>query len=64
MQEMNQFNDRFYCYPKILGRALRMALHPRNLRKVLVGLVTNLTSRHNQLLDREFYPLRCAPPCD
>lgn len=62
VQEMNQFNDRFYSYPKILGRALRMALHTRNPKKVLVGLVTNLTCRHNQLLDRKVYALRCAPP--
>jgi len=29
---------------------------------VLLGLVTNLTCRHNQLLDRKAYALRCAPP--
>lgn len=62
VQEMNQFNDLFYSYPKILGRALRMALHTRNPKKVLFGLVTNLTGRHNHLLDRKVYALRRAPP--
>jgi radical SAM superfamily enzyme YgiQ (UPF0313 family) len=61
VQEMNQFNDRFYSYPKILGRALRMALHTRNPKKVLFGLVANLTGRHNHLLDRKVYALRRAP---
>ena len=62
VREMNQLHDLFYSYPKILVRVLRMALHTRNPRKVLVGLVTNLTCRHNQLLDRKVYALRCAPP--
>jgi hypothetical protein len=59
---MNQFYDLFYSYPKILARVLRMALHRRNLNKVLLGLVTNLTCRHNKLLDRKAYALRCVPP--
>ena len=62
VQEMNQFNNLFYSYPKILGRVWRMAIHTRNPKKVLLGLVTNLTCRHNQLLDRKAYALRCAPP--
>jgi hypothetical protein len=61
VQEMNQFNDRFYSYPKILGRALRMALRTRNPKKVLFGLVANLTCRHNHLLDRKVCALRRAP---
>jgi radical SAM superfamily enzyme YgiQ (UPF0313 family) len=62
VHEINQFNDLFYAYPKILGRVLRMTLHTRNPKKVLVGLVTNLTCRHNQLQDRKVYALRCTPP--
>jgi radical SAM superfamily enzyme YgiQ (UPF0313 family) len=62
VQEMNQLHDLFYSYPKILVRVLRMALHTRSPRKVLAGLVANLTCRHNQLLDRKVYALRCAPP--
>jgi len=62
VQEMKQFNDLYYSYPKILGRVLRTALRTQNLRKVLAGLVTNLTCRHNHLLDRKVYALRCAPP--
>ena len=62
VQEMNQFNDRFYSYRKILGRVARMALCTRDLKKVLLGLVTNLTGRHNHLLDRKVSALRCATP--
>lgn len=62
LQEMNQFNDLYFSYPKILRRVLRMALYTRSPKKVLLGLVTNLTCRHNQLLDRKVYALRCAPP--
>jgi len=62
VQEMNQFHDLFDSYPKILGRVLRIALYTRNLKKVLLGLITNLTCRHNHLLDRKVYALRCAPP--
>jgi len=62
VQEMNQFNDLYYSYPKILGRVLRMVLYTRNPKKVLLGLVTNLTCRHNHLLDRRVYALRCPPP--
>jgi len=60
VQEMNQFNDLFYSYPQILLRALRMTLHTRNPKKVLFGLVTNLTGRHNHLLDRKVCALRRA----
>jgi radical SAM superfamily enzyme YgiQ (UPF0313 family) len=62
VQELNQLHDLFYSYPKILGRVLRMALYTRNPKKVLLGLVTNLTCRYNHLLDRKVYALRCAPP--
>jgi hypothetical protein len=59
---MNQFHDLFYSYPKILGRVLRIFLQRRNPKNVLLGLVTNLTCRHNQLLDRKVHALRCATP--
>jgi hypothetical protein len=39
-----------------------MALHMRNLKKVLLGLVASLAIRPNHLLDRKFYALRCALP--
>jgi hypothetical protein len=62
LHEMNQFHDLFYSYPKILGRVLRIFLHRRNRKNVLLGLVANLTCRHNQLLDRKVHALRCATP--
>jgi radical SAM superfamily enzyme YgiQ (UPF0313 family) len=62
LHEMNQFHDLFYSYPKILGRVLRIFLQRRNPKNVLLGLVTNLTCRHNQLLDRKVHALRCATP--
>jgi radical SAM superfamily enzyme YgiQ (UPF0313 family) len=62
VEEKNQFHDLFYSYPRILGRALRMALHTRNPKKVLFGLITNLTCRYSHLLDRKVYALRRAPP--
>jgi radical SAM superfamily enzyme YgiQ (UPF0313 family) len=60
VQEMNQFNDLFHSSPKILDRVLRMVLHTRDPKKVLLGLLTNLSCRHNNLLDRKVYALRCA----
>jgi radical SAM superfamily enzyme YgiQ (UPF0313 family) len=62
LHEMNQFHDLFYSYPKILGRVLRIFLQRRSPKNVLLGLVTNLTCRHNQLLDRKVHALRCATP--
>jgi len=62
VREVNQFHDRFDSYPKILVRVLRTVLHTRNPKKVLLGLITNLTCRYNHLLDRKVDALRCAPP--
>jgi radical SAM superfamily enzyme YgiQ (UPF0313 family) len=59
--EMNQFHDRFDSYPKMLVRVLRTGLHTRNLKKVLLSLITNLTCRYNHLLDRKVNALLCAP---
>jgi radical SAM superfamily enzyme YgiQ (UPF0313 family) len=61
VREMNQFHDRFDSYPKMLVRGLRMLLYTRNPKRVLLSLVTNLTCRHNHLLDRKVDALRCAP---
>jgi radical SAM superfamily enzyme YgiQ (UPF0313 family) len=62
VQEMNQFHDRFDSYPKMLVRGLRMVLYTRNPKKMLLSLITNLTCRHNHLLDRKVDALRYAPP--
>ena len=62
VQEKNQFHDLFYSYPRILVRALRTALTTRSPKKVLFGLITNLTCRYSHLLDRKVYALRRAPP--
>ena len=62
VQEKNQFHDRFYSYPRILVRAWRTALTTRSPKKVIFGLVTNLTCRYSHLLDRKVYALRRAPP--
>jgi len=61
VQEMNQFHDRFDSYPKMLVRGLRMVLYTRSPKKMLLSLITNLTSRHNHLLDRKVDALRAAP---
>lgn len=64
--EVNRFNDRFYAYPEVIRRTLRMAA--RNRRepyKVFLGLVANLSYRYNQLQDRALYAgLRDEAPAD
>ena len=53
VEERNRFDDRFYSYPKIFRRGLRMASRNwREPRKVFVGLIMNLTYRYNHLRDR------------
>ena len=60
---MNTFNDRFYTYPKIAKRILRMA--PRNWKaphKILLNVITNVTCRRNHMLDRRVYDGRETGP--
>ena len=58
VEEVNQFNNRFYSYPQILRRMLRLARNTRSLRTLLVVLVANLSYRANHLLDRHVYASR------
>jgi len=62
VEEVNWFNDRFYRYPQILRRMLRLARNTRSLRTFLVALVANLSFRSNQLLDRRIYASRVQSP--
>jgi len=62
VQELVQFHDLFYSYPKILGRVLRLVLRGRTPRKALLSLVANLTCRHNYSQDEKVHALRCAAP--
>jgi radical SAM superfamily enzyme YgiQ (UPF0313 family) len=58
VEEVKEFNDRFYSYPQILRRMLRLARKTRSLRTFLVVLVANLSYRSNHLLDRRIYASR------
>ena len=58
MDEVNQFNSRFYSYAQILRRMLRLARTTRSPRTLSVVLVANLSYRSNHLLDRRFYASR------
>jgi radical SAM superfamily enzyme YgiQ (UPF0313 family) len=55
VEEVNRFNDRFYSYPQILRRMLRLARNTRSLRTFLVTLVANLSYRSNHFLERRTY---------
>jgi hypothetical protein len=44
VEEKNQFHDLFYSYPRILGRALRMALYTRNPTTVRAGKTPSIHS--------------------
>lgn len=44
-EEMRRFCERFYSYPNILRRVVRIAVQTRSPMKALVGLVMNLTQR-------------------
>jgi radical SAM superfamily enzyme YgiQ (UPF0313 family) len=61
VQEMNQFNDMFYGYPKIIHRVLRMLRYTRKPRVLLVSAAGNLTYRSNHLTDRNVYDGRVEP---
>ncbi len=58
VEEVNEFNDRFYSYPQILRRMLRLARNTHSLKTFLVVLVANLSYRSNHLLDRCIYASR------
>ena len=62
VEEVSRFNDRFYSYPQILRRMLRLARNTRSLRTLLVVLVANLSYRSNHLLDRRVYASRPQLP--
>jgi hypothetical protein len=52
VEEVNQFNDRFYSYPQVFRRMLQLAWNARKSTAFLVALVANLSFRSNHLLDR------------
>lgn len=58
VEEVNRFSDRFYSYPQILRRMLKLALNTRSPRTLLVALVANLSYRSNHLLDKHLYASR------
>jgi radical SAM superfamily enzyme YgiQ (UPF0313 family) len=64
VEEVNRFNDRFYSYPQIVRRMLRLVRKTRRPKALLVALVDNLSYRSNHLLDRRTYASRPAsePP--
>jgi radical SAM superfamily enzyme YgiQ (UPF0313 family) len=62
VEEVNRFNDRFYSYPQILRRMLRLARNTRSLTTFLVVLVANLSYRSNHLLDRRLHASRVHSP--
>lgn len=62
VEEVNWFNDRFYSYPQILRRMLRLARNTRSLTTFLVVLVANLSYRSNHLLDRRIHASRVHFP--
>ena len=62
VEEVNQFNDRFYSHPQILRRMLRLARNTRSLTTFLVVLVANLSYRSNHHLDRRLHASRVHSP--
>ena len=62
VEEVNRFNERFYSYPQILRRMLRLARNTRSPRTFAVVLVANLSLRSNHLLDRRLYASRVHSP--
>jgi radical SAM superfamily enzyme YgiQ (UPF0313 family) len=55
VEEVDEFNDRFYSYLQILRRMLLLGRNTRSLRTLLVVLVANLSYRSNHLLDRRIH---------
>jgi len=62
VEEVSGFNDRFYSYPQIIRRMLRLARNTRRPRTLLIALVGNLSYRFNHLLDRRIYASRVQSP--
>lgn len=62
LEEVNRFNHRFYSYPQILRRMLRLARNTRSPRTFFVVLVANLSYRSNYFLDKRIYATLAHPP--
>jgi radical SAM superfamily enzyme YgiQ (UPF0313 family) len=62
VEEVNQFNGRFYSYAQILRRMLQLARKTHSPRTFSVVLVANLSLRSNHLLDRRIYARRVQSP--
>jgi radical SAM superfamily enzyme YgiQ (UPF0313 family) len=62
VEEVNQFNDRFYSYPQVFRRMLQLAWNARRSTAFLVALVANLSFRSNHLLDRRTHASRDQSP--
>jgi radical SAM superfamily enzyme YgiQ (UPF0313 family) len=62
VEEVNQFNGRFYSYAQILRRMLHLARKTHSLRTLSVVLVANLSLRSNHFLDRRMYASRVQSP--
>lgn len=64
VDEVDQFNDRFYSFPQIAWRMLRLVGKTRRSTALTVSAVANLSYRSNHLLDRRTYsnrPVREPP---
>ena len=61
VQEVEQFNDRFYSYPQVLRRMLHLVRDFRNRKTFLGVLVANLSYRSNHHLDRQMYASLSRP---
>ena len=62
VEEVNQFNDRFYSYPQVFRRMLQLAWNARKSTTFLVAPVANLSFRSNHLLDRLTHASRDQAP--